>query len=50
MTGLHQRLSDGRKNRCHCEKNDNHSAIDYPAWMIGNVDGTGSGDRKELLK
>ena len=21
MTGLHQRLSDGRKNRCHCEKN-----------------------------
>jgi hypothetical protein len=34
MTGLHQRLSDGRKNRCHCEKNDNHSAIDYPAWMI----------------
>lgn len=32
MTGLHQRLSDGRKNRCHCEKNDNHSAIDYPAW------------------
>lgn len=34
MTGLHQRLSDGRKNRCHCEKNDNHSAIDYPAYRM----------------
>lgn len=44
MTGLHKRFSDGRKTDCnmaaeddHCEKNDNHSVIAHPIWMMNTL-------------